>query len=262
MLELCQADYHSAGDYSSYANYYPDYTYNYSAPTYSTRQKRIFSDDLSLSKRGCTYHGKQSVCFQAWLWPWHLTFPSPWTTSTPPFTSRYPLDSGCPPQQRRPPSLTGSGRGARCPQMSPPRPPCITHSRATWREWPGATATPVCCGPCARPAPRPSMMTVLSVSSALFLILTLFAILISGDAINFMLTGSYSAADAVTEDKSYFEAQAKGQVGNKLDLNLNLNVCPSSPVTVPPTIPCAPSHSSNIWDEWFPRDVTRIIALL
>ena len=34
----------------------------------------------------------------------------------------------------------------------------------------------------------------------------------SGDAINFLLTGSYSAAEAVAEDKAYFEAQAKGQV--------------------------------------------------
>ena len=35
-------------------------------------------------------------------------------------------------------------------------------------------------------------------------------VLFLGDAINFMLTGSYSAGDAV--DESYFEAQAKGQV--------------------------------------------------
>ena len=38
-------------------------------------------------------------------------------------------------------------------------------------------------------------------------------ILFLGDAINFMLTGSYSASDAV--DESYFEAQAKGQVDIK-----------------------------------------------
>ena len=35
-------------------------------------------------------------------------------------------------------------------------------------------------------------------------------VLFLGDAINFMLTGSYSATDSV--DDSYFEAQAKGQV--------------------------------------------------
>ena len=38
-------------------------------------------------------------------------------------------------------------------------------------------------------------------------------ILFLGDAINFMLTGSYSASDAA--DESYFEAQAKGQVDIK-----------------------------------------------
>ena len=29
---------------------------------------------------------------------------------------------------------------------------------------------------------------------------------------NFLMTGSYSVADSLTSDKSYFEAQAKGQV--------------------------------------------------
>ena len=38
-------DYHH-GDYTSYANYYPEYSFNYSAPTISNRQKRIFSDDI------------------------------------------------------------------------------------------------------------------------------------------------------------------------------------------------------------------------
>ena len=46
---------------------------------------------------------------------------------------------------------------------------------------------------------------------------------ILGDAINFMLTGSYSAGEAV--DESYFEAQAKGQVSNKSTIvsQLSLN---------------------------------------
>ena len=34
----------------------------------------------------------------------------------------------------------------------------------------------------------------------------------SGDAINFLMTGSFSVADSLSSDKSYFEAQAKGQV--------------------------------------------------
>ena len=33
-----------------------------------------------------------------------------------------------------------------------------------------------------------------------------------GDAINFLMTGSFSVADSLSSDKSYFEAQAKGQV--------------------------------------------------
>ena len=39
-----------------------------------------------------------------------------------------------------------------------------------------------------------------------------YIFLILGDAINFLLTGSYSAAAASEADQSYFEAQAKGQV--------------------------------------------------
>ena len=43
-------DYHH-GDYTSYANYYPEYSFNYSAPTSSNSQKRIFSDEITLGKR-------------------------------------------------------------------------------------------------------------------------------------------------------------------------------------------------------------------
>ena len=62
-----------------------------------------------------------------------------------------------------------------------------------------------------------------------------------------MLTGSYSARDAV--DESYFEAQAKGQVDIKQINYIPLTVSLRSPETVQRTIPIAQFHSSNIWDE-------------
>ena len=43
-----RGDYHGVGDYTSYANYYPEYNYNYSAPKIPNSQKRIFSDEISL----------------------------------------------------------------------------------------------------------------------------------------------------------------------------------------------------------------------
>ena len=47
LMEGCHGDYHAVGDYTSYANYYPEYNFNYSAPI-SSSQKRIFSDEISL----------------------------------------------------------------------------------------------------------------------------------------------------------------------------------------------------------------------
>ena len=46
------------GDYTSYTNYYPEYSFNYSAPTISNSQKRIFSDEISLGKRTRTKNDK------------------------------------------------------------------------------------------------------------------------------------------------------------------------------------------------------------
>ena len=42
--------------------------------------------------------------------------------------------------------------------------------------------------------------------------ITMASQIFSGDAINFLMTGSFSVADSLSSDKSYFEAQAKGQV--------------------------------------------------
>ena len=43
-----RGDYHAAGDYTSYANYYPEYNFNYSAPKIPNSQKRIFTDEINL----------------------------------------------------------------------------------------------------------------------------------------------------------------------------------------------------------------------
>ena len=41
---------------------------------------------------------------------------------------------------------------------------------------------------------------------------------------NFFMTGSYSVADSLSSDKSYFEAQAKGQVRKLLIRLIRIDV--------------------------------------
>ena len=50
----CHGDYHHGDDYTYYANYYPEYSFNYSAPTISNRHKRIFSDEIFYGIRTST----------------------------------------------------------------------------------------------------------------------------------------------------------------------------------------------------------------
>ena len=72
----------------------------------------------------------------------------------------------------------------------------------------------------------------------------------SGDAINFLMTGSYSAADSLSSEKSYFEAQAKGQVRKCLVIRMkNTNVMSSFLETALPTARSVQCHSSNTSDE-------------
>ena len=100
-------------------------------------------------------------CLQPPLLAFLLTPASLWMTSTLPFTSRCHFPLRCP--RLCPPSLMDTGQGAPCPLWGPLAPQCTSHSRATWPGWPGVMATPACWGQCAKPAPRPFMMTDLSV---------------------------------------------------------------------------------------------------
>ena len=79
VMEGCHGDYHH-GDYTSYANYYPEYSFNYSAPTSSNSQKRIFSDEITLGKRTRTTWWWWS-CFIYSRLCWHIFWrkhPSGW----------------------------------------------------------------------------------------------------------------------------------------------------------------------------------------
>ena len=64
---------------------------------------------------------------------------------------------------------------------------------------------------------------------------------------NFLMTGSYSAADSLGSEKSYFEAQTAGQVSEKnVDTKREINCSDvSSRETALPTATSAQSRSSN-----------------
>ena len=64
---------------------------------------------------------------------------------------------------------------------------------------------------------------------------------------NFLMTGSYSAADSLGSEKSYFEAQTAGQVSERIvDTKREINCSDvSSRETALPTATSAQSHSSN-----------------
>lgn len=67
---------------------------------------------------------------------------------------------------------------------------------------------------------------------------------------NFLMTGSYSAADSLSSEKSYFEAQAKGQVRKCLVIRMkNTSVMSSCLETALPTARSVQCHSSNTSDE-------------
>ena len=64
---------------------------------------------------------------------------------------------------------------------------------------------------------------------------------------NFLMTGSYSAADSLGSEKSYFEAQTAGQVSEMIvytEREINCSDV-SSRETAPPTATSAQSLSSN-----------------
>ena len=76
--------------------------------------------------------------------------------------------------------------------------------------------------------------------------------MLPGDITNFLLTGSYSAADQNSEEgRPYLRAQAEGQVRPRVSADLIINhVLPaSSPGTAPATTQSARSHSSNTSDD-------------
>ena len=67
---------------------------------------------------------------------------------------------------------------------------------------------------------------------------------------NFLMTGTYSAADSLSSEKSYFEAQAKGQVRKCLVIRMkNTNLMSSFLETALPTARSVQCHSSNTSDE-------------
>ena len=149
-IALC--DYHQ--DYTSYSNYYPDYTYNYSAPTYATRQKRIFNEEIDFCKfdNSKTSFPHVNPNFQLLLPPYHLTCPSPWQTwvqlSTFMFHSvltsplHQPLTS---------PTMALADLWTELDLL-------VTWCTNTWRtmllRWQDQMVTSVCWEPCVRPVPH------------------------------------------------------------------------------------------------------------
>jgi len=173
-VSLCDHQYHL--DYNTYSHYYPDYSYNFTSPAVSTRQKRIFEDSVSL-------FASLSIRFD-------VSIPLDDLNSaiyiSVPFSFRLPDRASTKSDFGSGRSLTGG---------APSRLLMYKHLENYVAQMTGSDGHK-----CLLRAMCETSATPLHDDGLL------------GDAINFLLTGSYSAADAVAVDKSYFEAQAKGQL--------------------------------------------------
>jgi len=190
VCNIALSDYHQ--DYSSYNNYYPDYSYNFSSPTYATRQKRIFDEELNLAM-SFSFNFDAAIPLDDLSSAIYISIPF-----------SFSLPSGAS-------SKTDYGQGRSLGGVAdvPTRALMYKHLEGYVSQITGSDG-------------HACLLRAMCETSAS----PLHDDGILGDAINFLLTGSYSAADAKATDKTYFEAQAKGQLSG--DCSSYHSSCPVS----------------------------------